>query len=260
MTRAWRATITWSSSSSTRRECRIVSSVESYSPSSMRASVAVAPRRTLPVSGRCRPRPEAAGRRRGRFPATSSSATTRPCCAWPRRWCPAGRWPRRSSRTPGSGSSGASTGSRDGRRCGPGSSTSSSTGPAAPARTSAGPRWAAAHRSTRAASGPDGGWTDPPVPWTEEVDDRLVAAQVAERLRPLIDELPDVQRQVVTPSRRRGTERGGGLRRCSGSPRATSGCCCTGVGRGFGACWSSKWGRPEPDAVPAAAAGASRLP
>lgn len=46
--------------------------------------------------------------------------------------------------------------------------------------------------------GDDGGWTDPPVPWTEEVDDRLVAAQVAERLRPLIDELPDVQRQVVT--------------------------------------------------------------
>jgi RNA polymerase sigma-70 factor (ECF subfamily) len=46
--------------------------------------------------------------------------------------------------------------------------------------------------------GPDGGWADPPVPWPEEVDDRLVAAQMAGRLRPLIDSLPDVQRQVVT--------------------------------------------------------------
>lgn len=46
--------------------------------------------------------------------------------------------------------------------------------------------------------GPDGGWADPPVPWPEEVDDRLVAAQLAGRLRPLIDELPDMQRQVVT--------------------------------------------------------------
>ena len=46
--------------------------------------------------------------------------------------------------------------------------------------------------------GPEGGWADPPVPWPEEVDDRLVAAQLAERVRPLIDELPDMQRQVVT--------------------------------------------------------------
>jgi RNA polymerase sigma-70 factor, ECF subfamily len=46
--------------------------------------------------------------------------------------------------------------------------------------------------------GSDGGWADPPVPWPEEVDDRLVAAQLAGRLRPLIDELPDMQRQVVT--------------------------------------------------------------
>ena len=46
--------------------------------------------------------------------------------------------------------------------------------------------------------GPDGAWADPPVPWPEEVDDRIVAAQLAERLRPLIDELPESQRQVVT--------------------------------------------------------------
>ena len=46
--------------------------------------------------------------------------------------------------------------------------------------------------------GPDGGWIDPPVPWPDEVDDRLAAAQMAERIRPRIAELPDMQRQVVT--------------------------------------------------------------
>lgn len=46
--------------------------------------------------------------------------------------------------------------------------------------------------------GPDGGWAEPPVPWPDEVDDRLDAAQLAERVRPWIDDLPDMQRQVVT--------------------------------------------------------------
>ena len=46
--------------------------------------------------------------------------------------------------------------------------------------------------------GPDGGWADPPVPWPEEVDDRLVAAQMADRIRPRLEELPEMQRQVVT--------------------------------------------------------------
>ena len=45
--------------------------------------------------------------------------------------------------------------------------------------------------------GPEGGWADPPVPWPEEVDDRLVAQDLAERIRPRIDELPEMQRQVV---------------------------------------------------------------
>ena len=45
--------------------------------------------------------------------------------------------------------------------------------------------------------GPDGGWADPPVPWPDEVDDRLVAVQLAERIRPRIAELPEMQRQVV---------------------------------------------------------------
>ena len=46
--------------------------------------------------------------------------------------------------------------------------------------------------------GPDGGWTEPPVPWSDEVEDRLVAAQLAERIRPRLEELPAMQRQVVT--------------------------------------------------------------
>ncbi|MDQ3898744.1 MAG: RNA polymerase sigma factor, partial [Actinomycetota bacterium] len=45
--------------------------------------------------------------------------------------------------------------------------------------------------------GPDGGWVDPPVPWPDDVDDRLVAGQLAARIRPRIDELPEMQRQVV---------------------------------------------------------------
>jgi RNA polymerase sigma-70 factor (ECF subfamily) len=36
------------------------------------------------------------------------------------------------------------------------------------------------------------------VPWPDEVDDRLVAAQLAQRIRPRIEELPDMQRRVVT--------------------------------------------------------------
>jgi RNA polymerase sigma-70 factor, ECF subfamily len=46
--------------------------------------------------------------------------------------------------------------------------------------------------------GPKGNWADPPVPWPDEVDDRLVAADLARRIRPRIDELPEMQRQVVT--------------------------------------------------------------
>ena len=45
--------------------------------------------------------------------------------------------------------------------------------------------------------GPQGNWADPPVPWPDDVDDRLVAQELADRIRPRIDELPDMQRQVV---------------------------------------------------------------
>ena len=43
-----------------------------------------------------------------------------------------------------------------------------------------------------------GQWIEPPVPWSEQVEDRLVAAELSERLRALIDDLPPLQRQVIT--------------------------------------------------------------
>ena len=43
-----------------------------------------------------------------------------------------------------------------------------------------------------------GSWAVPPVPWTDEVDDRLSAPIVIKRIHALIEELPDSQRQVVT--------------------------------------------------------------
>jgi RNA polymerase sigma-70 factor (ECF subfamily) len=46
--------------------------------------------------------------------------------------------------------------------------------------------------------GSDGGWIEPPVPWTEQVDDRLTAAALLARVRACLDLVPDGQRQVVT--------------------------------------------------------------
>jgi RNA polymerase sigma-70 factor (ECF subfamily) len=43
----------------------------------------------------------------------------------------------------------------------------------------------------------DGQWSDPPAPWTDEVEDRLLAHETAERVRIRIDALPENQRQVV---------------------------------------------------------------
>jgi RNA polymerase sigma-70 factor, ECF subfamily len=42
-----------------------------------------------------------------------------------------------------------------------------------------------------------GAWATPPVPWAEEAEDRLVAEQLVERVRALLPELPEVQRQVL---------------------------------------------------------------
>lgn len=46
--------------------------------------------------------------------------------------------------------------------------------------------------------GSDGSWVEPPVPWTEQVDDRLTAVALNGRIRDCLDTLPDGQRQVVT--------------------------------------------------------------
>lgn len=42
-----------------------------------------------------------------------------------------------------------------------------------------------------------GEWIDPPEPWADRTDDRLVAAQLAARVQELLPGLPDTQRQVV---------------------------------------------------------------
>jgi RNA polymerase sigma-70 factor (ECF subfamily) len=43
----------------------------------------------------------------------------------------------------------------------------------------------------------NGAWADPPTPWADQVDDRMTAEQLAGRVRALLPELPDNQRQVV---------------------------------------------------------------
>ena len=43
----------------------------------------------------------------------------------------------------------------------------------------------------------DGHWSQPPVPWTDEIDDQLAAAATMKFVRAAIDELPDGQREVV---------------------------------------------------------------
>jgi RNA polymerase sigma-70 factor (ECF subfamily) len=43
----------------------------------------------------------------------------------------------------------------------------------------------------------NGAWAEPPVPWSERVDDRLVAEQLARRVHDLLPTLPEQQRQVV---------------------------------------------------------------
>jgi RNA polymerase sigma-70 factor (ECF subfamily) len=46
--------------------------------------------------------------------------------------------------------------------------------------------------------GRDGAWVQPPTPWSDEVDDRIAAGVLVERIRSRLHELPDLQRQVVT--------------------------------------------------------------
>jgi RNA polymerase sigma-70 factor, ECF subfamily len=44
----------------------------------------------------------------------------------------------------------------------------------------------------------DGAWADPPVPWTEQVEERLTAQAMRGRLRECLYSLPANQRDVVT--------------------------------------------------------------
>jgi RNA polymerase sigma-70 factor, ECF subfamily len=43
----------------------------------------------------------------------------------------------------------------------------------------------------------NGAWAEPPAPWSDRVDDRLVAEHLAQQVRELLLTLPDQQRQVV---------------------------------------------------------------
>jgi RNA polymerase sigma-70 factor, ECF subfamily len=42
-----------------------------------------------------------------------------------------------------------------------------------------------------------GAWVSPPVPWSEQVDDRVVAGALARRVHDILPTLPDAQRQVL---------------------------------------------------------------
>lgn len=44
----------------------------------------------------------------------------------------------------------------------------------------------------------NGAWASPPEPWTDRVDDRLIANDFAVRLRTLLPQLPEQQRAVIT--------------------------------------------------------------
>jgi RNA polymerase sigma-70 factor, ECF subfamily len=43
----------------------------------------------------------------------------------------------------------------------------------------------------------NGAWADPPEPWSDRAEDRLVASQLADRVRDLLPQIPEAQRQVV---------------------------------------------------------------
>ncbi|HJR26430.1 MAG TPA: sigma-70 family RNA polymerase sigma factor [Acidimicrobiales bacterium] len=42
-----------------------------------------------------------------------------------------------------------------------------------------------------------GAWAEPPEPWADRAEDRLVAAELATKVKALLPRLPEVQRQVV---------------------------------------------------------------
>lgn len=46
--------------------------------------------------------------------------------------------------------------------------------------------------------GADGAWEQPPEPWADAVDSRLVADEMAQRVKACLPQLPEAQRQVLT--------------------------------------------------------------
>ncbi len=46
--------------------------------------------------------------------------------------------------------------------------------------------------------GSGGQWIEPPVPWTEDVENRLAAEATMERIRGIVETLPPLQQQVIT--------------------------------------------------------------
>jgi RNA polymerase sigma-70 factor (ECF subfamily) len=68
------------------------------------------------------------------------------------------------------------------------------------ARTAAGREHRApplAHEDVGERFDANGAWATPPVPWADEAEDRLVARHLAQRVRELLPDLPDAQRQVL---------------------------------------------------------------
>jgi RNA polymerase sigma-70 factor (ECF subfamily) len=45
--------------------------------------------------------------------------------------------------------------------------------------------------------GASGAWSEPPAPWADAVDDRIVAGKLAGRVRECLPRLPEAQRQVL---------------------------------------------------------------
>jgi len=57
------------------------------------------------------------------------------------------------------------------------------------------PDWTASVPPERFGTG--GNWSDPPAPWTDDAENRIVALETVERITALLAELPEAQRQVV---------------------------------------------------------------
>jgi len=45
---------------------------------------------------------------------------------------------------------------------------------------------------------PGGTWREPPAVWSDDIEDRLAAPEIAASIRTMVEQLPDSQRQVVT--------------------------------------------------------------